>query len=1019
MNMLLPDQRCEQLIKMSYAGDHNDNVLGQIEELEEALLSKPAGTRHQLDLARQSRHLGRVEQAAALIGAILQQEPHQVEALIERGQLLNQTGDHPGAAEAFRAASLVAPEHVGIRLELVRQLRFLNCLDEAESLIDDLIKGGSKSFGALVERGHIRRRRGDHAGAAAAFEAAAALDPEHIPLRLEWIRALRAIDGDAQAETMVDDLLTRDPASIGGLVERGHLYRKSGNFEAAARAFEAASNLAPHQHGLRLEWVRDLRLLNRFDQAEALVDDILAQDMRHLGALIERGHLRRAKADHASAAEAFETALVLEPSSVALALELARELKSLGQEDRVRQLLRRMLTWPEITSSSAARGLVHMLVEQRWRTEAEALLLALHQARPSDTEVLLALSQLARQSGNHSESLRYLRVAAGQDKIDIPLQLSLAVEFSAHGLYGEALQRLQTIVAADEANYPALRQLGFLLRAIGDLQQSERAFEAALALDPLRIEAMLELARARRAAGKLSAAQALLDEALAQDAGHYDALICAAEAALAQEALAAAENYADRARTLHPRQLGAHLLSARIAAESLEHDKAAEILRAASAQFGSRPQIAATQIFLLRQQRQHHAARLRAAAALGHEMPFGLWSECAALANTLGDFVLTEQILNHALTETSHERAQAEFFRAQIAEGRRDYEGAIGHYRTALQLNPMVGGWYGELARCHLLTADTAGAHAALVKSMTLDAGARRAKRQSLNLSQHHVGQLLDEFQLDRRVLSKLQDIVPFPADQQVAPLKQVVLANPDNTAPAMLLMIAARRAGLFSRDVQRDDAGIPKRIIQFWNSRETPPEIEALMQSWRILNPDHEHILFDDASARQFLEDRTSADIVRAFDRVKHPAQRADLFRLGYLAQEGGFYVDADDRCLGHIGLLFPNDVALAVYQENYGTVANNVLGAANGHPVILRALELAVKAVLRGDNDIVWLSTGPGLLTRAFAQILAESDTLLDQTIVRELGETQRFIGLHCPAQYKRTDQHWSRAAFSQRTK
>src|SRR4029077_19473133 len=97
-------------------------------------------------------------------------------------------------------------------------------------------------------------------------------------------------------------------------------------------------------------------------------------------------------------------------------------------------------------------------------------------------------------------------------------------------------------------------------------------------------------------------------------------------------------------RILHPRQLGAHLLAARIAAEMLNHDKAADILRAASAQFGSQPPITATQIFLLRQQRQHHAARLIAAAAFEREMPFALWSECAALANTVGDFALNKQI---------------------------------------------------------------------------------------------------------------------------------------------------------------------------------------------------------------------------------------------------------------------------------------------------------------------------------------------------------------------------------------
>jgi tetratricopeptide (TPR) repeat protein len=1083
--MLFPDQRLEQLIEIGRSESRSGNALGAVEKFEEALLLNPADIRPRLELAAQWRALGRFDQAAAMIADILDQEPRQLEALIERGHLQNQTGDHHGAAEAFRTASAIAPEHVGIRLELVRELRLLDRLDDAENLIEDLIRIDPKSFGALVERGHIRRRRSDHAGAATAFEAAAAIDPAHIPLRLEWIRALRALNSDAEARAMVDDVLARDPTNIGALVEHGHLSRKSGNHEAAANAFEAALRISPHQRGLRLEWVRELRMLKRFDQAKAIVEEILAQDNRHFGALIERGHLRRergdhagaadafaaaaaiepahtglrleqsrefralnrldeadqlldallvedprlvaalverghvkrAKADHAQAAETFEQALALEPSNAGLTLELIRELNSLKLHDRAAQLLRGMLAWPDITGSAAALTLAHMLMEQRWWTEAEALLLGLHQARPGDSAVLITLGQLARQNGNQAASLRYLRRAGELDATDMPMQVRLAAELGAHGLYSEALQRLQTVIAADAENYLAWRQLGFLHRATGDLQRSEAAFEAAIALDPLSIGALVDLAQARLALGELLAAHAMVDQALARDPTHFTALICVAECAQAEENLSTAADFATRALMLHPQQLGAHLLSARIAAEMLDYDKAAEVLRAASARFGSQPAITATQIFLLRQQRQHHAARLIASAAFDRNMPFGLWSECAALANTLGDFALTEQVLAHARTVTAAERAQVQFFKAQAAEGGRDYETAIAHYRSALQLNPMVGGWHGELARCHLLLADRASAYAALKQSMTLDAGARRAKGQSLNLSQHHIGHLLDEFQLDRHVLSELRAIAPMPAERQIAPLKQLIISNPDQTAPAILMMIAARRAGLFDQDVHSTAARIPRRIIQFWDSEEIPSDVAVLMQSWRTQNPDHDYVLFNDASARQFLRDRASPEVADVFEMVKHPAQRADLFRLAYLAQEGGFYVDADDRCLGHIGLLFPDDVALAVYQENYGTVANNFIGASRNHPVILRALELAAQAMLRGDNDIVWLSTGPGLLTRAFTQILGASESLLDSTIVRELGETQRFIGLHCPALYKRTHQHWSRAAFSKR--
>jgi mannosyltransferase OCH1-like enzyme len=32
------------------------------------------------------------------------------------------------------------------------------------------------------------------------------------------------------------------------------------------------------------------------------------------------------------------------------------------------------------------------------------------------------------------------------------------------------------------------------------------------------------------------------------------------------------------------------------------------------------------------------------------------------------------------------------------------------------------------------------------------------------------------------------------------------------------------------------------------------------------------------------------------------HPAQKSDLFRLAYLFREDGWYIDADDRCLGNL---------------------------------------------------------------------------------------------------------------------
>lgn len=91
-------------------------------------------------------------------------------------------------------------------------------------------------------------------------------------------------------------------------------------------------------------------------------------------------------------------------------------------------------------------------------------------------------------------------------------------------------------------------------------------------------------------------------------------------------------------------------------------------------------------------------------------------------------------------------------------------------------------------------------------------------------------------------------------------------------------------------------------------------------------------------------------------------------------------------------------------------------MIGAAANHPIFAHALALAVDAINLGDHDTLWLSTGPGLLTRALAHAVAglipDVPDWRRGTIIHEHFEAQRIIGLHCPVRYKRTDRHWLRA-------
>ena len=186
-------------------------------------------------------------------------------------------------------------------------------------------------------------------------------------------------------------------------------------------------------------------------------------------------------------------------------------------------------------------------------------------------------------------------------------------------------------------------------------------------------------------------------------------------------------------------------------------------------------------------------------------------------------------------------------------------------------------------------------------------------------------------------------------------------------------------------------------------------------MNSWRETHADLDYKLFNDNSAKSFLKDHCTLAVSEAYARSDHPAQKSDLFRLAWLFAYGGYYVDADDRCIGRIDRQVPSHSELLLYQEEYGTIGNNFIAAVPQHPVIGRALESAAAAINRGDRDIFWLSTGPGLLTRALVQALTDRSQSLNSWLARitilDRWTMSKFMTPHCASMYKRTYRHWSR--------
>jgi mannosyltransferase OCH1-like enzyme len=207
----------------------------------------------------------------------------------------------------------------------------------------------------------------------------------------------------------------------------------------------------------------------------------------------------------------------------------------------------------------------------------------------------------------------------------------------------------------------------------------------------------------------------------------------------------------------------------------------------------------------------------------------------------------------------------------------------------------------------------------------------------------------------------------------------------------------------------------IPQKIAQYWDA-DIPADVEMLCESWRSHHPNFAYTRFSNTEARQFLERKGPSGALQAFDRAREAAMKADVFRLALLYDQGGYYIDADDKCVAPISTIEHADCDLLLYQEDYGTTGNNFIGCAPRHPAIGSALRNAIDSINGGDTDMVWLATGPGLMSRAVAVHLAENLTeRLKTTLILERHELARIAAIHIQTAYKQTRKNWHRTTFS----
>lgn len=850
------------------------------------------------------------------------------------------------------------------------------------------------------------RRAGRHDEAVQLLDRAIAAAPGSFPLRIQRAQTLREAGRTALACASFEHIASEAGAPISAHIGLAECRFTQGEVEAALQSLRELHQRHPGDLATVLVLCDQLCDLRRFEEAEQALDGAAPEHARHPGLVLRRGRCARQRGQPERALEHFETALLLAPGDPGARLARAELLLETGRPDPALEELERLRAErPDAREVQLAWVRAQLQIRGRGTEQADAQLMRWATDPGLGAGRALELGYLAQAWGRAEPAIALFHRALGDPRSALAASAAqaLCVLLAEAGRHQEVVDLLAGL--ADEiSGRPAL-----LLR---------------------RMEAHQHLgqeAQARKCLHRVEDGGAALGP---------DVLALLSQFALREGDLTAAKSWAGQAMAAAPDHLEAQLTSARL----LDRDGWPEVAQAMLGQaqhrsrqaLEERPELALCRSQLLRARGRVDEAQAVLADALPHVRTGRnlLHLEAARCAIQGGAVQDATAHLQQVRAQHLNEEVECALARAGAADALAQHAGAWEHCLAATRLKPGSGSTWHQLAIASAATLRWQMFETALDTYTRLERPIRRSRGLPMGRSQSHLGLLFDEYMLDPAVTQQAADCVAGGGPVALNALARLLLEHPGQTAPAVGFVQLLRGTGLMdeagdlpskSGPLQAVANRIPARITQFWHESRPPADVLELMQEWKQLHPGHEYRRFDDHSARVWLRRHARPEVLEAYEHADQPAKQSDLFRLAVLWHEGGWYADADDRCRRPLDDRFSDGRELLLWHEPFGTMGNNFIGARARHPVIGTALRAATAALLRGDDDMVWLSTGPALMTRQLALHLAP--LLLDGGLDRlraalaPIGiltpaRLAQYVVVHCNLAYKQTSRHWNAA-------
>lgn len=367
-----------------------------------------------------------------------------------------------------------------VMLQLAEQQYKAGQLDKAQVTVGQAVNL-DPSFPRLhTLRGQILAEKGQGQQAVAAYELANAMDPQ-------------------------------DPQPY---YYSGVQYEKWGQFDKALVKYQAACNLAPANVSYAVAVAETLGQLDRYDEAMALVEQVLANQSQSVALRVTAGELCQAHGDHARSAKYFRDAARLATDDNAILRSLAMALYRAGSYEEARGYLEQLANQRPSTDPATPPSSGVLMLSSTSDASAKPAADSRGACPPDRAEVLAALGEC------------YLQTSMPQRARDVFAELTRACPKWAGGWEGLAKVAVhqrrweEAIASADKAlavtpdSSSAWLIRGYALVQLGRNAEAAEVFKRAHRLAPKDTLMLCLLADSLRRAGNFPAAREALVRAV-------------------------------------------------------------------------------------------------------------------------------------------------------------------------------------------------------------------------------------------------------------------------------------------------------------------------------------------------------------------------------------------------------------------------------------------------------------------------------------------------------------------------